>query len=458
MRDAMLFRPALVNSVRTLLALGFAMLPARGLAVGEGYVGEIRVEERLELSSRLIEYKLSTPALADPTSVRVLLPEKVEAIRRYPVLYLLHGGVGDYRDWVRGGDVERLTAGLPLIVVMPDGGRVGWYTNWFNRGAGGHPLWETYHIDQLLPWIDSEFPTVAARKGRAIAGLSMGGFGAMSYAARHPDLFVAAAAFSGYVDIGDPLCAARLGGVLAVQRIHTEDVFGRYSDDPMRWRARSPVDLAENLQHLTVVLRTGNGRPGSDNPRVDILELGVHPTMEALHERLDELNIENVWEDYGPAAHNFTHWKRSLEKTLPIVMETFAHPPARPEAITFVAAEPEFSIYEWRVKRSDAALAFVTLKNASRQGFELSGTGEAVVTTPRQMFAPEERIVVAFQGGSESPAPQTMTADREGRFLVPVRFCAADQNGTTPQKIVVSFKSLPAGSAGLKAESAEEKP
>src|SRR5438128_1855963 len=60
--------------------------------------------------------------------------------------------------------------------------------------------WETYHMRELIPWIDSHYPTVADRSGRAIAGLSMGGFGAMTYAAKHPDLFAAAGSFSGAVD------------------------------------------------------------------------------------------------------------------------------------------------------------------------------------------------------------------------------------------------------------------
>ena len=94
-----------------------------------------------------------------------------------------------------------MTAGQPLIVVMPDGGRGGWYSNWHNGGRGGPPAWESYHIGQLIPLVDRRFRTVAARRGRAIAGLSMGGFGAFSYAARHPDLFTAAASFSGGLDL-----------------------------------------------------------------------------------------------------------------------------------------------------------------------------------------------------------------------------------------------------------------
>src|SRR5436853_9178 len=71
---------------------------------------------------------------------------------RYPVLYLLHGALADYRSWTDSGDAESITAGQPLIVVMPDGGQGGWYTDWLNRGAGGPPEWEDFHVDQLIPW------------------------------------------------------------------------------------------------------------------------------------------------------------------------------------------------------------------------------------------------------------------------------------------------------------------
>ena len=75
---------------------------------------------------------------------------------------------------------------MPDIALSYAGG--GWCTDWFNGGAGGPPRWETFHIDQLIPWVDRNLRTVANRGGRAIAGLSQGGFCSMSYAARHPDL------------------------------------------------------------------------------------------------------------------------------------------------------------------------------------------------------------------------------------------------------------------------------
>jgi S-formylglutathione hydrolase FrmB len=155
-----------------------------------------------QLSPRLQELTFRTPELATPTKVRILLPAAYASSpkRSYPVLYLLHGATGDQTDWTTQGDAVALTAKLPLIVVMPAGGRGGFYTNWFNNGKGGLPRWEDWHIKRLIPYVDSHYRTRATRSQRALAGLSMGGFGTFSYAARHPDLFTAALSMSGAVD------------------------------------------------------------------------------------------------------------------------------------------------------------------------------------------------------------------------------------------------------------------
>src|SRR5262245_51144740 len=134
------------------------------------------------------------------STVRILVPAGYEGGRtRYPVLYLLHGAGDTYATWTERTDVQELTAGLPLIVVMPDGGRdanAGFYSDWVD----GSRQWETFHTRVLPRWVDRHFRTLPQRRHRAVAGLSMGGFGAMSYAARHRALFRAAASFSGAVD------------------------------------------------------------------------------------------------------------------------------------------------------------------------------------------------------------------------------------------------------------------
>ena len=276
----------------------------------------ITVVAERDLDPRLSEWTLRTPALDVETRVRVLLPAGYGAHRqrRYPVLYLLHGRGGDYRDWTRYGAAERITARTPLIVVMPDAGRDAEYTDWYQGGAPILPRWETYHVAQLVPWVDARFRTIAARRGRAIAGLSMGGFGALSYAGRHPATYDAAASFSGALEIG------------------SEDAWGTRAAEPAQWRAHLPVDLASRLRSLTLVeLRTGNGAPGPLDRRgtkrgcpACVVERVLLPMNARMHERLRALGIRHVWDDYGPGTHDWPYWRRDLRETMPDLMRALA--------------------------------------------------------------------------------------------------------------------------------------
>ena len=117
--------------------------------------------------------------------------------QRWPVLYLLHGCCGDYTSWTSLTDVASITALRDVLVVMPEAGNTGFYSNWWNAGAGGPPAWETFHLREVRQILERGY---GAGHRRVVAGLSMGGFGALSYAARNPGMFRATAAYSGVVD------------------------------------------------------------------------------------------------------------------------------------------------------------------------------------------------------------------------------------------------------------------
>src|SRR4030095_3335104 len=91
-----------------------------------------------------------------------------------------------YESWTRSTDVEELALLRGVLVVMPEGGPVGWYSDWWNHGEGGPPAWETFHLGELRQLLERGY---GAGDSRVIAGLSMGGFGALSYAARNPSMF-----------------------------------------------------------------------------------------------------------------------------------------------------------------------------------------------------------------------------------------------------------------------------
>lgn len=369
-----------------------------------------RVISATPLSPRLTELEIATGAVPSPQHVRVLLPAGyATSHRRYPVLYLLHGATDDDTAWTTKGDATALTARLPLIVVMPSSGATGGYTNWVDRSSGRRD-WETFHIDQLLPLIDARYRTVPSRAGRAIAGLSMGGFGAMSYAARHPDLFAAAASFSGAVDTNDPLDVGATGPA----------PFGPRATQAIRWHAHNPTDLAENLRGLTLVVRTGNGLPGGPFGGGDVVERAVYTMNKSFHHALNALSVPHVWDDYGPGGHLWPYWNRDLRETLPIFLRTFAHPRPAPRAVTFRAVEPRYAVFGWSVALRRRALELSALRRASAsRGFTVCGSGTATVRTPPRADR-AGRTVAVHVADARGHRRLAVRADGRGRLTVPV--------------------------------------
>jgi S-formylglutathione hydrolase FrmB len=291
--------------------------------------GSVDLVSVQHLSPRLEELRVYSPALARQVNVRVLTPAGFDPARQQlPVLWLLHGGFADAGQWTNDGGATELTAGLPMIVVMPDAGIGGWYSDWVRWTQQGPQKWETFHIAELRPFIEKRYNTRTDRDGRAVAGLSMGGFGAMHYAVRYPELFGFAASFSGAVDNLHPgVAAVIMASPLAHQGI-PGDIFG----DPVvarpNWQANNPVDLAENLRHTEVQIRTGNGQPGGPHGGgFDIQEYGVWQASRTLHQRLDALGIPHLFVDYGPGAHTFEYWHDDLAATLPRIAGHFAEHP-----------------------------------------------------------------------------------------------------------------------------------
>jgi S-formylglutathione hydrolase len=161
-------------------------------------------------AGRLLEIKVPAPSLkgnllGDPTeqSAAVYLPPSYDAspARRYPTVYLLHGFTGNNKGWTQGMGLqslmdEMIKAGRirEMIVVAPNGWNAyggGFYTNSSVTGN-----WEDYMFRDLVQNIDANYRTIAKSESRGIAGHSMGGYGAVTLAMKHPDVFSAVYALS----------------------------------------------------------------------------------------------------------------------------------------------------------------------------------------------------------------------------------------------------------------------
>lgn len=219
------------------------------------------------------------------------------------MLYLLHGAWDDYTGWTRETDLAALTADLPLLVVMPEGGELGFYTDWWD-GADGRSAWETFHLTELRELLEQEWK---AGDERVIAGLSMGGYGAMHYATAHPELFRAAASFSGVLD---PV-HADLGS--------SSELWGDPVEQAENWAQHDTVGMAGALRGKPLYVSWNDGEPGPLDPpgaEFDDLEAWVAPQNEAFVAALEAAGIP-VTTEIGKGRHEWPYWERGLHHALP---------------------------------------------------------------------------------------------------------------------------------------------
>jgi S-formylglutathione hydrolase FrmB len=329
-----------------------ALADAPNMASGNG----LTVSGWRWITARTFEVDISTAkvapvAVSGPHRVRITLPNDyfTSGSTRYPVLYLLHGGAGaNSSQWTTGGgDEENITNGKPIITVMPDGGKVGWYTNWVDQ-SGGAQAWEDFHINQLIPWVDANLRTIASKAGRAIAGLSMGGFGAIRYAQDRPDLFAYAASFSGAVDLGDS----------GTRSVVTEQA-GQYGFNPYgpfgnpfwpfdgTWNAVNPINRAARLMGVGVALYAGSGINDQD-----VLEGTMAASAARFNDALNAAGVPHFYWNYGrpgPSApygcdggHNFSCWNFALLDAMPRILAALQTPGGGGGATTGALADGDF--------------------------------------------------------------------------------------------------------------------
>ncbi len=413
------------------------------------------------VNSRLVALVVKTAALPQPANVYILLPPGYasQAKRRYPVFYLLHGTSGTASDWTQKGEAQQVIGRRQLITVMPDialhDGGGGWCTNW----PDGAQRWETFHIDQLIPWVDSNLRTLRARSERAIAGLSQGGFCSMSYAARHPDLFGIALGYSGAPDIyyGPFVHLGAMAIINATEvgldHVAPDTFFGNPFTDGINWAAHDPATLAENLRWTRMYMYWGDGLPGpydtSPSPAGSGIEAAVWRDNIAFRHRLETLRIPAYYDSYGPGTHSWPYWTRDLKWSIPKIMYDFAHPEPNPSPFTYTSADAGYSVYGWRIAIHRRAREFSTL-TAGPDGFTLAGSGTATVLTPAR-YRPGTRYSVRLSGDRARTETETVTAgsDRRLELRVPLgpsnaypQYTAqADAAGTTVYTTTVTIAS-----------------
>jgi len=220
------------------LAAALAPLTVRAAGASSGQAVAEGLKFRSEILGRDVAYAVYVP------------PDYGLSSRRYPVVYLLHGLTDDESGWIQFGEIgeaaDRAIADReipPMIIVMPDGG-----ATFYINDAAGQVRWEDMFIQEFIPLVDATYRTRPKREFRGLAGLSMGGWGTLVHAFRHPDLFAAGAAFSA--------AAWQDEDVLGMKPDNWDKLFGplfgavgRTGKDRLtaHFRKYNPIDLAKTL-------------------------------------------------------------------------------------------------------------------------------------------------------------------------------------------------------------------
>jgi len=269
------------------------------IAAASGYAHAQRASvETIQFQSKLVNATLP---------YNVILPPDYRASRttRYPVLYLLHGHGGHYTDWLTRTNVADYAAQYRIIIVMPEGNN-----SWYVDGAAGtNDKYESYILQELMPEVDKRYRTIQSRYGRAIAGLSMGGYGAIKYGLKHPSVFAFVASMS---------------GAFGVTR-YTENEMGGANWDPFLktfGALGSETRKANDIFEITKALTTA---------RIASLpyfyfDCGTEDATQHFdrNRELSELFLEKrIPHEYRelPGNHSWEYWDRQVREVLQIAAE-----------------------------------------------------------------------------------------------------------------------------------------
>lgn len=252
----------------------------------------------LSYGAKVDTLQIPSAAMGKTYKAAVVLPNSYAKSKvSFPVLYLLHGAYGHFGDWLKSTPDKKLVQNLSdqynLIIVMPEGETFSFY---LDSPVNKESQFETYITKEVIQKIDKTYRTITDRKGRVISGLSMGGHGALSLSAKHPDLFSAAGSMSGAVDMGVML--NRDSAAEVVKLMHP--VFGDKSNDVELYKQNAVLGMVDKIKANKLALIIDCG--------VD--DFLIEPNRE-LHRRL---LYNKVAHDYTerPGAHTWEYWENAL--------------------------------------------------------------------------------------------------------------------------------------------------
>ncbi|MDX2175068.1 MAG: alpha/beta hydrolase family protein [Candidatus Sumerlaeia bacterium] len=233
------------------------------------------------------DFRWRSNALGFMTDCRLLIPDAREVPPPWNLLLLLHGRSDDCTAWTRFSAIERHLEGYPLVVAMPNG-----YVSYYRDPIGRSGV-ETALMMELIPLLETTLPIRSDRFAQGIAGLSMGGYGALYLAAKYPEQFCAVSALSPAV------LESRRGGE-ADRNVAWQDIFG------------SPIDEDTTLLNLLSQL------DANTSPEFQVIVGDRDFLLEeakSLDQWLKRYNLRHVYHE-RQGAHDWNFWERQIPDML----------------------------------------------------------------------------------------------------------------------------------------------
>jgi S-formylglutathione hydrolase FrmB len=311
----------IISSLLVIVALsGCTEVEDKGSAKTLGHIGF----EPLPVK----EVKFYSESVKRDMVINVVLPRNYEETDKdYPVLYLCHGLTSNYNEFKYVGVPEYLNR-MDMIVVMVDVGN-SWYVNWSTSEDGWHNNFADHLCVDVINYMDKHYRTIAERKGRAINGISMGGFGAISLGLTHPELFCSIGSHSGALGWAkSQIDTLKKGGKpFVIWEQLAEDTLMRYRDINVQGfstqKERTPrgqiflkPEDAEAVDPFTLVLKI----PKDKLPHI-YLDCGTEDFLISSTREFMQLLIKNnIPFHYGQSSgrHEEDYWGRELSVSMAI--------------------------------------------------------------------------------------------------------------------------------------------
>lgn len=263
---------------------------------------------KAQADSRVHTVKFESKLVGKTLPYSVVLPvdydQSAAKAKRYPVIYLLHGFTGHYDNWPTKTRLADYAAQYSMIVVTPEGNN-GWY---IDGATVPTDKYETYLLEELIPDVEHRYRVNAGREGRAIAGLSMGGYGALKFGLKHPEMFVFAGSMSGAIS------AASWGEKQLDPGPIRDSLMQTFGP------ADSPTRVANDVLRLTREFSTKQKTP----PPYLYIDCGTEDFLFKENRDFVQLLIElKLPHEYRqlPGTHNWKYWDAQVQEVLRIASQ-----------------------------------------------------------------------------------------------------------------------------------------